>query len=289
MIAITGASGHLGRLVITQLLEKVPAQEIVALVRTPSKVVDLAERGVVVREADYRKTETLDPALAGVKKLLLISSSDFDDRAGQHRRVLEAAKKAGVEHVVYTSILRGVESPLILAADHATTERLIETLGVPFTILRNGWYHENYLGNLEATFQHGVVGSSGNGRISGAPRADYAAAAVAVLTGSGHEGKRYELGGDTSFTKAELAAALTKVSGRQVSHAEVPPETFQQILIGAGLPELVASIYVNADVRIAEGALQEDSKTLSRLIGRPTGALDDSIRVALERMLPDSE
>lgn len=281
MIAVTGASGHLGRLVVTQLLEKVPAKEIVALVRTPSKVADLAAKGVVVREADYRKSETLGPALIGVKKLLLVSSNDFDDRAGQHLRVLEAAKAAGVEHLVYTSILRGVESPLLLGADHATTERAIEALGLPFTILRNGWYHENYLGNLETTFAHGVVGCSGNGRISGAPRADYAAAAVVVLTGSDHERKRYELAGDSAFTKADLAETLARVSGRSVPYANVPPDTFQQILVGAGLPDAVAKIFVDADAQIANGALENDSKTLSRLLGRPTGTLEASVRAAL--------
>lgn len=281
MIAITGASGHLGRLVITQLLQKLPADNIAALVRSPQKVDDFKAKGVVVREADYLKPETLAAALSGVEKLLFISSSDFNDRAGQHRRVLHAAKAAGVQHVIYTSILRGVESPLILAADHAATERMLEELGVPFTVLRNGWYHENYLADIATTLKHGVAGCSKDGRVSGAARADFAAAAVAVLTTAGHEGKRYELAGDTSFTKAELALELSKVSGQAVPYAELPSEAFKQMLVGAGLPDVVADILVDADVQIAKGALFDDSKSLSRLIGRPTTTLESSVRAAL--------
>lgn len=283
MIAVTGATGHLGRHVITQLLEKVPAQNIVALVRSAAKAADFAAKGVTVREADYQKAETLAPALAGVEKLLLISSSDFNDRAGQHLRVLEAAKKAGVKHIVYTSILRGTESPLILGADHATTEKALVALGVPFTMLRNGWYHENYLGDLATTLKYGVAGCSGQGRISGASRADYAAAAVKVLTTPGHEGKKYELAGDTSFTKAELAAEISKVSGQAVGAADLPAEGFKGVLTGAGLPGFLADIFVDADVQISRGALEDNSKALSTLIGRPTTALAASIKTALAR------
>lgn len=283
MIAVTGATGHLGRLVVQQLLAVVPAKDLVALVRTPAKAEDFAKQGVAVRVADYKNESTLGPALAGVDKLLLISSSDFDDRAGQHQRVLDAAKKAGVKHIVYTSILRGVESPLILGADHRTTEKAIEALGIPFTVLRNGWYHENYLGDLATTLKFGVAGCSGAGRISGASRADYAAAAVVVLTTPGHEGKRYELAGDGSFTKAELAVEIAKQAGQPVPSADLPPEGFKQVLTGAGLPPFVADIFVDADVQIARGALFDDGKALSKLIGRPTTPLAESVKAALAR------
>lgn len=282
MIAVTGASGHLGRLVVEQLLAAgVAPANIAALVRTPSKSSDLAARGVVVREADYKRPDTLVRALAGIEKLLLVSSNDFDDRAGQHRNVLEAAKKAGVAHIAYTSILRGTESPLILGHDHAVTERALVALGVPYTLLRNGWYFENYFGDLQGTLAHGVAGASGEGRVSGASRGDYAAAAVTVLTTAGHENKTYELAGDGSFTKAELAAELSRQAGKPVPYAALDADSFGKLLAGAGLPPPVAAIFVDADVQTAKGALFDDSRTLSRLIGRPTTSLADAIRAAL--------
>jgi NAD(P)H dehydrogenase (quinone) len=281
MLAVTGATGHLGRLVVGQLLTRVPAADVVAIVRNPSSAGDIASQGVTVRSADYKKPDAWAPALAGVSQLLLISSNDFDDRAGQHRNVLRGAVAAGVRHIVYTSILRGTESPLILGADHAATERELEGLGVPFTVLRNGWYHENFLGQLGATLSYGVAGCSGNGRISGAARADYAAAAVAVLTSSGHEGKRYELGGDTSYTKADIAAEIQRQAGKPVPYAELPPEGFKAVLTSAGLPAVVADIFVDADVQTAKGALQDDSRALSRLLGRPTTSLTQAVQAAL--------
>lgn len=284
MIAVTGATGHLGRLALAGLLEKVPAKELVALVRTPSKAADLAAKGVAVRAFDYSKPEALAAALAGVDSLLLVSSSEFGDRAGQHRAVIAAAKQVGVARVTYTSILRGVESPLALAADHAATERALAASGLAFTVLRNGWYLENYTENLKPALAHGTfIGSAGQGRIAAASRADFAAAAVAVLTGPGHEGKVYELAGDAPFTMAELAAEVSRQLGKPIAYTDLPAEQYRQALLGAGLPPPVADIFVDADVQIAKGALEDRSGTLSKLIGRPTTTLAAAVAAGLAK------
>lgn len=281
MIAITGATGHLGRLVVTQLLEKVPAKELVAVVRSASKAADLAAKGVQVREGDYTKPETLAAAFKGVEKLLLISSNDFNDRAGQHRRAIDAAKAAGVKLIAYTSILKGPKSRLALAADHVATEKYLLETGVQHVFLRNGWYFENYTGMLAASLQHGFAGSAGTGRIAAAARADFAAAAVAVLTTPGHEGKAYELAGDQPFTMAELAAEVSKQSGKQLGYADLPPEQFKGVLTGAGLPGPVADIFVDADVQITKGDLDDASGDLRKLIGRPTTTLAAAVKAGL--------
>lgn len=284
MIAITGATGHLGRLVITALLEKVPAKDIVALVRTPSKAADLAAKGVTVRAFDYAQPATLAASLQGIDALLLISSSEVGQRATQHQAVIDAAKAAGVKHVAYTSILHGTGSKLALAAEHVTTEQALAASGVPFTLLRNGWYFENYTDQFATSLAHGFAGSAGTGRIAAASRADYAAAAVAVLTTPGHAGKVYELAGDTAFTMAELAAETSKQSGKQLAYADLPPEQFKGVLLGAGLPGVVADIFVDADVNITKGQLDDSSGDLQRLIGRPTTTLAAAVKAGLARL-----
>ncbi len=281
MIAITGATGHLGRLVLAGLLEKVPATQLVALVRTPSKAADLAARGVQVRQGDYSQPATLTAALQGVQTLLLISSSEVGQRAAQHQAVITAAKAAGVKLIAYTSILHGDRSQLALAAEHVATERALAASGVPFVLLRNGWYLENYTGQFAQALQHGFVGSAGDGRIAAAARADYAAAAVAVLTTPGQAGKVYELAGDAPFTMAELAAETSKQSGKALSYANLPAEQFRGILVGAGLPGPVADIFVDADVNIVKGELDDRSGTLARLIGRPTTSLAAAVKAGL--------
>lgn len=281
MIAVTGATGHLGRLVIAGLLEKVPAKELVAVVRSPSKAADLAARGVHVREADYDQPERLVTALAGVDKLLLISSSEVGKRAPQHAAVIGAAKRAGVKLVAYTSILKGEASPLALAAEHIATEKALKSSGLGWIILRHGWYLENYTEHLGMALQHGFVGCAGQGRIAAAARADYAAAAVAVLTGQGHEGRTYELAG-TPFTMAELAQETSRQTGKNLGYADVPPEAYRSILLGAGLPPPVAEIYVDADVHIAKGALDDAGGQLAKLIGRPTTSLAAAVTQGLK-------
>jgi len=284
MIAITGATGHLGRLVLTALLEKTPAKDVVAIVRTPSKAADFAAKGVQVREGDYTKPATLVAALKGVEKLLLISSSEVGQRATQHQAVITAAKEAGVKLIAYTSILKGDRSKLALAGEHIATEKMLAASGVPFVLLRNGWYLENYTDGLAATLAHGLAGSSGTGRIAAAARADFAAAAVAVLTSTTSQaGKVYELAGDVGFTKAELAAEISKQSGKNITYADLPAEQFKGVLLGAGLPPPFAEILVDADVNIAKGELDDQSGDLKRLIGRPTTTLATAVAAGLKR------
>ncbi len=286
MIAVTGATGHLGRLVVEDLLERgVTPSEIVAAVRSPEKAADLAARGVTVREADYTKPDTLETAFEGVDKLLLVSSSEVGQRLGHHTNVIEAAQQAGVGLLVYTSLAFADTSPMMLASEHKATEALIRESGLPFVILRNGWYTENYTGTLAQTLESGaIVGSAGEGRVSAATRADYAAAAAAVLTGEGHEGAVYELGGDDAFTMAELAAEITRQSGTEVVYRDMPAEEHVRTLVGFGLPENVASLLADFDAAIAQDYLLVESGDLRRLIGRPTTPLADAVAEAAEAL-----
>lgn len=283
MIAVTGATGHLGRLVLAGLMEKVPDKKLVAIVRTPAKAADLAAKGVQVRQGDYAQPATLGAALQGVQTLLLISSSEVGQRVPQHQAVIDAAQAAGVKLIAYTSILHGGASKLALAAEHIATEKALAASGVPFVLLRNGWYLENYTGHLETALAHGFAGSAGTGRIAAAARADYAAAAVAVLTTPGQAGQVYELAGDAPFTMAELAAEVSRQCGKPVGYADLPPEAFKGVLVGAGLPAVVAEIYVDADLNIALGELDDRSGTLHRLLGRATTPLATAVAEGLAR------
>ena len=283
MIVVTGASGHLGRLVVESLLQKVPAREIVAVVRDPAKAKDLAARGVEVRPGDYSKPETLKAALAGAQKLLLVSSSEVGQRAVQHAAVVQAAKAAGVKLLAYTSILRAETSRLALAAEHKATEATIRASGLPHVFLRNGWYLENYTESLAPVLQHGAkVGSAQGGRVAAAARADYAEAAAAVLTGA-VERPVYELAGDQPFTMAELAAEVARQAGKPIAYVDLPPEQYRGVLLGAGLPAPFADILVDADVQAARGELDDATGDLRRLIGRPTTTLAAAVRAALQR------
>ncbi|HEX8385313.1 MAG TPA: SDR family oxidoreductase [Rubricoccaceae bacterium] len=267
-IAITGATGQLGRLVVEKLKAAVTADQVVALVRTPAKAEGL---GVAVREADYNEPETLGPALEGVDTLLLISGNEVGQRAAQHRNVIEAAREAGVGRIVYTSLLRADSSPLSLAGEHHATEAEIKASGVPFTVLRNGWYTENYTGSIPGALAGGAfVGSAGEGRISSAARADYADAAVAVLTTDGHDGATYELAGDDAYTLSDLAAEVSRQTGRTIPYTDLPAGDYAAALVGFGLPEGLAQAIAGWDASASEGALFDDGRQLSRLIGRPT-------------------
>jgi NAD(P)H dehydrogenase (quinone) len=278
-IAVTAATGQLGRLVIAKLKAKTPAKEIVALARNPAKAADL---GVAVREADYSKPETLAKALAGVDTLLLISSSEIGQRAAQHRNVIEAAKKAGVKRIVYTSLLRADSTPLSLGAEHKATEADLRASGVPFTILRNGWYTENYTGSVGGALAGGAfIGASGEGKISAAARADYADAAVAALTSEGHAGRTYELAGDEAFTLKDLAAEISRQSGKTIPYKNLPESDYAAALSGHGLPPGIAKAIAGWGVDASKGALFDDSHALSKLIGRPTTPLSASVGDAL--------
>lgn len=282
MIVVTGASGQLGRLVIAELLKSVAPAEIVAAVRTPAKVANLAAQGIGVRAADYTRPETLDAAFAGADKLLLISSSEIGQRAAQHRNAIDAAKRAGVGLIAYTSILHADTSPLALADEHKATEAMLKDSGIPHVILRNGWYTENYLASVPPALQQGAfIGSAGTGRIASAARADYAAAAAAVLTGSGHAGQIYELAGDVAYTLTDLAAELSRQSGKAVAYADLAEADFKAALLGAGLPEGVAALLSDSDVGASKGGLFDDGHALGRLIGHPTTPLAVSMRMAL--------
>lgn len=279
MITVTGASGQLGRLAVQELLRRgIPASEITAVARTPEKAAGL---GVAVRQADYEHPEALRAALAGTDKLLFISGSEVGQRLPQHRNVVDAAVAAGVGFVAYTSILRADTTPLKLAEEHRETERYIAGSGLPHAFLRNSWYTEIYLLDLAGILERGVIiGSSGAGRIAGATRADYAAAAAAVIE-SGTPGS-YELGGDTPFTLAELTAELSVQSGRTVEYADLPEEQYVAALVGAGLPEGYAGILADSSAQAGRGALDLDDNTLSRLIGRPTTPLADAVAAELK-------
>ncbi|UCV18893.1 SDR family oxidoreductase [Ferribacterium limneticum] len=285
MIAITGASGQLGRLVIEALLKKLPAAEIVAAVRNPDRVADLATRGVNIRHADYNQPATLEAAFRGVDKLLLISSSEVGSRLPQHRAVIEAASRAGVKLIAYTSLLHADTSPLGLADEHKATEALLKDSGVPFVLLRNGWYSENYLASVPTALQFGaLIGSAGDGRIASAARADYAAAAAAVLTADDQAGRVYELAGDASYSLAELAAEVARQSGQPVVYQNLPEAEFKAALVGAGLPEGFAGLLADSDAGAAQGALFDDSHQLSQLIGRPTTPIAAQIKPVLDAL-----
>ncbi|GLZ11468.1 NAD(P)-dependent oxidoreductase [Actinomadura sp. NBRC 104425] len=284
MITITGATGRLGRLTVEALLERgVPADRIVAAVRTPDKAADLAERGVQVRRADYDEPKTLAAALAGTTRLLLVSGSEVGRRVPQHRNVVEAAAAANVELIAYTGILNCDTSKMVLAEEHKATEAVIRESGLPHVFLRNGWYLENYTENLAPALESGtLIGAAGDGRIAAATRADYAAAAAAVLTGDGHAGKTYELGGDTPFTMAELAAELSRQTGRDIAYRNMSEEEYAKALVAAGVPEPYAKTLADSDTGIARGDLTTGSGHLRALIGRPTTALADAVAAALK-------
>ncbi|CFQ92435.1 nadph:quinone oxidoreductase 2 [Yersinia frederiksenii] len=271
MIAVTGATGQLGRLVIDALLKKVPASEIIAAVRNPEKASDLAALGLQVRKADYSQPATLDTAFQGVDKLLLISSSEVGQRVTQHTAVINAAKHAGVKLLAYTSLLHADTSVLGLGEEHRATEALLHESGLPVVLLRNGWYTENYAASIAPAVAHGAfIGAVGNGRIASAAREDYAQAAAAVLTQEDQAGKVYELAGDDSYTLAEFSAEIARQSGKPVVYKDLSETDFKQALISAGLPEGFASMLADSDAGAAKGGLFDDSHTLSKLIGRPT-------------------
>ncbi|CNB64157.1 nadph:quinone oxidoreductase 2 [Yersinia frederiksenii] len=271
MIAVTGATGQLGRLVIDALLKKVPASEIIAAVRNPEKASDLAALGLQVRKADYSQPATLDAAFQGVDKLLLISSSEVGQRVTQHTAVINAAKHAGVKLLAYTSLLHADTSVLGLGEEHRATEALLHESGLPVVLLRNGWYTENYAASIAPAVAHGAfIGAVGNGRIASAAREDYAQAAATVLTQEDQAGKVYELAGDDSYTLAEFSAEIARQSGKPVVYKDLSETDFKQALISAGLPEGFASMLADSDAGAAKGGLFDDSHTLSKLIGRPT-------------------
>lgn len=279
-LAVTGATGHLGRLAVEALLRRgEPAASIVALGRRTEALADLADRGVVVRRAAYDDPASLAEALAGVERLLLVSGSAVGQRARQHGDVIAAASAAGVRFIAYTSIAKADTSTLVLAEEHVATERALAASGLEHALLRNGWYVENYTSQLRVHLEHGIAGAAGDGRVSAATRADLAEAAVEVLTGEGHAGAVYELGGEP-FTMTELAALETEVTGRPVAYTDLPVEQYAQVLVGAGLPEPVAAVYADGDRGLAAGELLVDGSDLEKLLGRPVTPLRAAVEAA---------
>ena len=281
-IVVTGATGHLGRLAVEALLRRgVPAAQITATGRRTETLADLAERGVTVRRADYTDPASLKEAFAGADRVLLVSSSEVGQRAQQHANAIDAAKEAGVELLAYTSIPKADTSSLLLAEEHRATEALIVESGIPYVLLRNSWYIENYTGQLPVYLEHGIAGAAGEGRISAATRADFAEAAAAAVTEEGHAGATYELGGQ-AFTMADLANVVSEVSGKTVGYTDMSVEQYTQVLVGAGLPEPVAVVFADGDRGAAAGELFVDPADLEKLLGRPATSLTDAVAAAAE-------
>jgi len=279
---VTGAAGNLGALAVEALLDRgVAPGDLVATARDTDRLSAFAARGVVTRRLDYDDPASVDAALEGVHRLLLVSSSAVGQRVSQHRTVLEAAARKGVELVAYTSILRADSSSLALAAEHLATEQILTELGLPHVLLRNGWYLENYTAQVPVHLEHGVVGAAGAGRISAAARADYAEAAAAALLADDSVGKVHELGGDESFTMADYAATLGEHAGQAVAYVDLPQADYAAVLEAAGVPAPFAQILADSDRGIAGGELYEGSGTLSALAGRPTTTLSDAVKAAL--------
>lgn len=279
-IVVTGATGQLGRHVVEALLERnVPAQEIVATGRSLEKLADFAERGVQVKGMDYGDPASVAEALKGASKVLLISGSEVGRRVEQHRTVIDAAKAEGVELLAYTSIANADTTGMKLAAEHQATEAILRESGVPFVLLRNGWYLENYTDQLPGTLAQGAIaGSAGEGRVSAAARADYAHAAAAVLVADGQAGRIYELGGDEPFTMAELAAEISAAAGKHISYQDLPAQEYAGMLAGFGVPEAFADILADSDLGIARGDLLVSTGDLRKLIGRPATSLAEAVR-----------
>jgi NAD(P)H dehydrogenase (quinone) len=288
-VAVTGATGHLGRLVLDDLLARGTApDDVVAVVRDPSRATDLAERGLQVRLGDYDRPDTLGAALKGVDTLLLVSGNEVGRRVAQHRAVVEAAVAAGVARLAYTSITRADTTPLLLATEHRETERLVRASGLRYTLLRNSWYVENYTAQVRTYLQQGVVvGCADGGRVSAATRADYAAAAAAVLVQDGHDDRVYELGGDPPFTMPELAAEVSRCSDRDIDYRDLPVEEYAKVLVAAGVPGPVAPVLADSDAGVARGDLYVDTGDLARLTGRPSTPWRGVVAAAVRRELGD--
>ena len=277
-IAITGATGQLGKLIIEALLKEIDASNIIALVRDENKAKDFENKGIELRPFDYDLPETLVPALQGVDKLLLISANEVGRRTPQHKAVVDAAIEAHVPYIAYTSLLRANTNLLALAKEHRETESLIQQSGLQYTFLRNNWYNENYISNIQQVVEHGVLyGSALDSKISSASRQDYAEAAAKVLTSKGHENKIYEFAGSSSFTLSDLATYLTQASGKPVAYQNISPEDYLEALISVGLPDGLAQVIVDADVQALNGTLYSESKDLENILGRQTTSIKDQI------------
>lgn len=280
-IAVTGATGQVGQIVVEQLKTRVSKENIVALARNVEKASKL---GVEVREFDYNKPEILVEALKGIDNLLLISGSEWGQRAQQHTNIINAAKKAGVKWIVYTSLLRADTTSVNIAGEHIETEKVLKESGIDFTLLRNGWYSENYTGSIAGALGGGAfLGSAKNGKISSAPRADYAEAAAIVIADENYKGKTFELAGDEYYLLSDLSDEISKQSGKNIPYNDMPEEEYANILKNIGLPEAFAGALANWDVSASKGDLFCDTQHLSAILGRPTTPISQSVKVVLEQ------
>ena len=278
MYFVTGASGQLGHLVIEALLKKVPANKIIAGVRNVEKSKESLPKGINVRHADYDDKASLLESFKGVDRLLLISSSEVGKRFPQHKNVIDAAKEAGVKFVAYTSLLHADKKLLGLSEEHLETEDYLKSSGLSYSLLRHGWYTENYAASIAPALTNGgFYGSAGTGKISSAARADYAEVDAEVLVGDNHEGKTYEVAGDDYYTLADFAKAISDKSGKNIPYINLPEGDYAAALEKAGLPKVVAEMLADSDAGAAKGGLFDDSKTLSQLIGHPTTPYKDVI------------
>jgi NAD(P)H dehydrogenase (quinone) len=279
---VTGATGQLGRFVLDELLRKVNPQDIVAFGRDISKIGDYAAKGIGTRAMDYDKPEELADALKGVDRLLLISGSALGERPRQHKNVIEAAKKAGVQYIAYTSILDAERTPIKLGQEHLATEKTLKEAGIPHDLCRMGWYNENYVGSLAAQVEHGTItGAQGTGRISSASRADLAAGCAEVLV-NGKGGEVYDFAGDESWTMEDFAAEVSRQAGKDVKYVNMSESDYADSLVQVGLPEAIAKVVANSAHATSQGALHNDSRTLSKLTGRPTTPISETIGAALK-------
>lgn len=279
-ILVTGATGQLGSLVVQHLRRLDPQAQIVAGGRkTPTGLA-----GAEFRVTDYDRPDTLDAAMQGVSRVLLVSGSEVGKRVGQHQAVIDAATRAGVELLAYTSILRADVNPLKLAEEHRGTEQALARGKVPYILLRNGWYSENYLGSAPVAIQHGALQSaSRDGRIATATRNDYAEAAATLVLRNDHQsGKAFELAGSSSFDKRELAQMLSRLSGKPVVVKDLTEAEYAAAMVQAGLPEPFARILADSDARSGDGWLFDDSRTLEKIIGRATTPMEETLRQALK-------
>jgi NAD(P)H dehydrogenase (quinone) len=278
---ITGASGHLGRLVVQRLLATgTPPAQVVATGRDIDSLADLAHEGVTVRRADFANPSALDDAFVGADAMLLVSTTTVAARFHNARNAIDAAARAGVSRIVYTSIVNASTARMTLAVAHRRTEDYLRESGAPFVILRNGWYLENYTDQLPMiTPYHALLGSARDGLVSAASRRDYAAAAAAVLTQDGHFGATYELGG-TPLTLTELAATISDVLGTHITYQDMSVADYTSALTGAGLPAEMAAAVADADAGLARGELFTASEDLVKLIGRPATTAHEAVQNA---------
>ncbi|MDQ6931198.1 MAG: SDR family oxidoreductase [Candidatus Eremiobacteraeota bacterium] len=281
-LLVTGASGHLGRLVIEHLRRLDPSADVTAMVRTPRAADELAPFRVATRIGDYTDPTSLDAAVTGIDRLLLISSSVLGQRAAHHKNLIEAATRASVSFIAYTSILRADTSELSLAAEHLATEEMLRKTRLPFVVLRNGWYLENDTAMLAPALAHGaIIGSAGDGGLSSASRSNYAEAAALVLVHGAPAGTIYELAGDQAFTLTQLAAEVSRRTGKAVGYRNMSEAEYRSALLGMGLPDAMATMLAQTSAATAKGALEDHGHVLSRLIGHQTTSLADAVAAAV--------